>query len=127
MDNTISVTRVVERAIDKSRDLDSVTGHQAAQTYLALARIMDNSLNNERSISQAQEKALRYICDLIDKNFTVFKSGLISGKEYNVNGEKLFNKLVSKLNVIIRPKTEKASKMDVYSLRAGIETLNHEN
>lgn len=127
MNNTFVLCKTLESAVDTILKIDSLDKKQRTGTYLSLAGVFEKMLDREFNISEYQSKSIKHLCNLIEKNYSVHANCLITTKEYNENGRVLWIKIVEKINYITKPKIKKASKIDVYSLRASLQNINNEN
>lgn len=120
----IEILENLEKSVESIAKHNFLTRQMRASLHLTLARFIDKVILNG-DLSEFQVKCIENICKLIDKNKTVFDNNLISSEEYNTNGKKLLSKLIKILNP--SEKKKKASKIDVYSLRAAVLNIENEN
>lgn len=115
----------LDNAIDLISKQDFMTKKMRMALLVQNLNFMQKFMFNENGISEILGKQIVNVSNLIEKNKVVFDNELISIEEYNNNGKKLLTKLVKILNPT--EKKKKASKIDVYSLRAGLATIDNEN
>ena len=89
--------------------------------------ISEGFMEEDDFMTQPQLKGIQYLKDLHGKNQTVYENNLISEDEYIGNILLIRNKLKDKMVSFLISKKKKASKLDLYSLRAGIKNLDNEN
>lgn len=127
MNASIEFLESLERSIDKVIESELINKKQSIGTRMLLIKVMTKSLHDSLEVSTHVNKSIVNINKLIEKNHTVYHNGLITKVEHDNNGHILWLKLVKKLQNICSPKVKKASKIDVYSLRAGINSLDNQN
>ncbi|MBV8327905.1 hypothetical protein [Chryseobacterium sp.] len=89
--------------------------------------ISEGFIEEDDFMPQPQLKGIQYLKDLHEKNQMVYDNELISEDEYMGNILLIRNKLKDKMVSFLIAKKKKASKLDLYSLRAGIKNLDNEN
>ncbi|SHL52341.1 hypothetical protein SAMN05444360_102180 [Chryseobacterium carnipullorum] len=127
MTDTFALCKALESAVDTVLKIELLENNHKSWTYLSLSRVFEKMLDREFNISEQQSKSIKHLCSLIEKNYSVYANCLITNKEYNENGYVLWVKIVEKIKYITKPKIKKASKIDVYSLRASLQNINNEN
>lgn len=120
----------VKRALDAfQNDVHQrvFTNDASASYHLLFARLINKSIHDKIDVSDYHRNKVNQLCALIEKNLSVFNAGLIDQKEYTSNTTVLYDKLKKQLIKFLAPKIKTATKLDLYSLRANLQTLDNEN
>ncbi|SMP16416.1 hypothetical protein [Chryseobacterium profundimaris] len=122
--SSIEALKSLEKSVEILSKHDFLSKQTRVSIHFTFARFIDKFMIKSE-LTEFQIKSINSLSKLTEKNKSVFDNNLITVEEYNANGKKLLSKLVKILNP--PEKKKKASKMDVYSLRAGLENIDNEN